>query len=88
MELADNLKAQAIRAGRKRLHLKQRELAELIDSNTATICQWESGRRIPRRINWKMLLIAFEQKGITFDAKGNIVISSETNKRKSKKAVA
>jgi DNA-binding XRE family transcriptional regulator len=94
MQWPDELKAVMIRQARKKLRMKQMEFAELLGSSTATVCQWEMGRRIPRGPSWRMFLILMEHKGITFGNDGVLVDTETVNdslkleKQKSKKRAA
>src|SRR5262249_23556003 len=49
------LTAEQIRAGRKRLGLKQEELADALDIAKATITRWENRKLIPSRAMNKIL---------------------------------
>jgi transcriptional regulator with XRE-family HTH domain len=70
MNVPDDKKGMALRLARKKLRLRQFEFAELIGCSAATQCEWETGRRKPRGVNWRMCLIVLEQRGITFDNEG------------------
>jgi putative zinc finger/helix-turn-helix YgiT family protein len=56
------LTAEQIRAGRKRLGLKQEELADALGIAKATITRWENRKLIPSRVMNKILKAYFRSK--------------------------
>jgi putative zinc finger/helix-turn-helix YgiT family protein len=53
-----------IRAARKALGLKQKELAELLGTAKATICRWETGGMIQSRAMDNLLRLFFESEEV------------------------
>ena len=49
----------SIREEREKLGLTQKDLAELLSVTPAAVCQWETGRTMPRRKQTKLLSLIF-----------------------------
>lgn len=64
-----------IHQARRGLRLTQPEFGELIGVSYASVWQWESGRRIPKTTNWRLMCMILNAKGIKFDAAGNCVFT-------------
>ncbi len=64
--------AEQSRAARALLDITQRDIATGADLSESTVRDFEKGRRVPSINNLKALRAAFEARGVTFLATGEV----------------